>query len=75
MVFYNATGGYDFSRQALNHQPARLDWDLLNHAAAHLRVHWLPITATTGGRGEEDDRDLDLFVRLIQHELSVMESL
>lgn len=76
IVFYNPTGGYDYAHGIRNHQPARLDWDLLNHAASHLRVHWMPITETTRDETARDnDRDLDIFVELIRHELQVMESL
>ena len=73
LVFYNPTGGYDYAQGVRNHQPARLDWDLLNHGASHLRVHWLPIIFA-----EDEDKDglhVELFVELVRHELEVMDSL
>lgn len=75
IVYYDATGGIDFGADSLarNHQPARLDWDLLNNAAAHLRVHWLPVQGM-------DDKDgnpggLELFVKLVQHEVAILRRL
>jgi hypothetical protein len=63
IVYYNHTGGLDFDTLKSNGSPARLDWDLLNNAA-HLRVHWLPITESMN-----EGSELELFVRLVQHEL------
>jgi hypothetical protein len=68
IVFYNATGGFDFEPFELNGRAARLDWDLLNHVS-HLRVHWLPITTM------DSNEDLELLLRLVQHELTAMKSL
>ena len=66
VVFYDATGGLDFDTLSSNHQPARLDWDLLNYAAgAHLRVHWLPVNTMN------EPADLRLFALLIQHEIAM----
>jgi hypothetical protein len=65
IVFYDPVGGFDFQSYELTHKPARLDWDLLNNAA-HIRVHWLPVSTMD----EEDD--LVLLLQLIQHELFVM---
>lgn len=65
VVFYDAQGGLDFASLASNMQPARLDFDLLNHAA-HLRVHWLPVQQMDG------DDSVKLFSRLIQHELAIL---
>jgi hypothetical protein len=62
IVFYNPTGGLDFDSLRPIGSPARLDWDLLNNAA-HLRVHWIPTSSMN------EDSDLELFVRLVQHEL------
>lgn len=68
ILFYNETGGLDFETFSSNGAPARLDWDLLNNAA-HLRVHWLPM----GSMNSADD--LQLFVKLIQHELKSINQL
>ena len=62
IMFYNPTGGIDFSTLgSLPNQPARLDWDLLNNAG-HVRVHWLPIA------GMNDAASLALLKELILHE-------
>ena len=62
IMFYNPTGGIDFSTLgSLPNQPARLDWDLLNNAG-HIRVHWLPIA------GMNDAASLALLKELILHE-------
>jgi hypothetical protein len=75
VVFYNPTGGYDFSQGERTGKPARLDWDLLNNAASHLRVHWLPITDATRNEvvAAPMDADMELFVQLIRHELEALE--
>lgn len=46
--------------------PARLDWDLFNHAS-YLKVHWLPVKDmnTLGG--------LEILTRLIRNELDAIE--
>lgn len=62
IIFYNPTGGLDFETLKPNGLPARLDWDLLNNAA-HLRVHWLPTASMN------EDRGLQLLVRLVKHEI------
>jgi hypothetical protein len=67
IVYYDAEGGLDFDNYHVkaNHQPARLDWDLLNNAA-HLRVHWLPIR-------EMDSPDhINVFSALIRHEIATI---
>lgn len=70
VVFYDARGGLDFERLSNNGRPARLDWDLLNHAAAaHLRVHWLPVNTM------DDPVDVELFVRLVRHEVAILRRL
>ena len=67
IVFYDAAGGLDFASLSNNQKPARLDWDLLNYAAAaHLRVHWLPLNTM------DDPDDQQLFVRLVQHEVAIL---
>jgi hypothetical protein len=71
ILFYNPVGGFDFAdsertgQARRNGRAARLDWDLMNHAS-HLRVHWLPITSM------DSDDDLELLLRLVQHELSII---
>ena len=77
-VYYNTTGSYDFlnaekaranglkgrelMKVSLNHEPARLDWDLLNNAG-YLSVHWLPVDTMN------EIGDLDLLLRLVEHEV------
>lgn len=68
IVYYNPTGSLDFRAFQPNHAPARLDWDLLNNAA-HLRVHWLPVTDM------DEARNVELLVRLVQHELKVLKNM
>jgi hypothetical protein len=74
ILFYNPTGGFDFFELELtgeasrNGRAARLDWDLMNHVS-HLRVHWLPITSM------DSAEDLELLLRLVQHELAIIQSL
>lgn len=79
LVFYNTTGSYDFQaaeearakglpprelmKASLRHEPARLDWDLLNNAG-YLRVHWLPVDTMN------DQEDLELLLRLTEHEIA-----
>ena len=76
IVFYNPVGGYDFANGVRNHHPARLDWDLLNNAASHLRVHWLPITKSMlDGTIQTIDPEVELFVELIRHELDMLDAL
>jgi hypothetical protein len=70
VVFYNPEGGYDYSTgEKRPDWPVRLDWDLLQHAAAHVRVHWFPIRVADNHLGPIPDEDIDLFVKLIRHEL------
>jgi hypothetical protein len=74
ILFYNPTGGFDFfeleqtGEASRNGRAARLDWDLMNHVS-HLRVHWLPITSM------DSAEDLELLLRLVQHELAIIRSL
>jgi hypothetical protein len=74
ILFYNPTGGFDFfeleetGEASRNGRAARLDWDLMNHVS-HLRVHWLPITSM------DSAEDLELLLRLVQHELAMIHSL
>ncbi|GAX27612.1 hypothetical protein FisN_13Hh299 [Fistulifera solaris] len=70
IVFYNPAGGYDYATgEKRPDWPVRLDWDLLQHAAAHVKVHWFPIRVADNQLGPVPDEDLDLFVKLIRHEL------
>jgi hypothetical protein len=66
IVFYDDTGGLDFSTLQSNGRPARLDWDLLTNAS-HLRVHWLPIHRMN------EPAYLRLFQTLIVHEMALMD--
>lgn len=68
ILYYDERGGYDFANNFnMTGDPAFLDWDLMDNMS-YLRVHWLPIgsMSTKGG--------LETFVRLVQHELEVIES-
>jgi hypothetical protein len=70
IFFYDPHGGHDYYNNNVhpNTLPARLDWDLLNNAA-HVRVHWLPIS-------EMDTPDhIELFLRLVRHELTMIHSM
>lgn len=70
VVFYNPEGGYDYqSGEKRPDWPVRLDWDLLQHAAAHVRVHWFPIRVSGNQLSPVSDNDVNLFVKLIHHEL------
>jgi hypothetical protein len=70
ILFYNPTGGFDFfeleqtGEASRNGRAARLDWDLMNHVS--LRVHWLPITSM------DTAEDLEVLLRLVQHELAII---
>jgi hypothetical protein len=68
IVYYDTEGGLDFDNYQMkaNHQPARLDWDLLNNAA-HLRVHWLPI------RDMDSPDHMKVFTALIRHEIATIQ--
>lgn len=88
IIFYNPRGGYDYHSGSRRPEwPVRLDWDLLQHAAAHIHVHWLPIRMPSGlgvgggttssshagiSRTEFSPTDIELFVRLVRHELDTM---
>jgi hypothetical protein len=74
IVYYNATGGYNFSSHSLTGFAARLDWDLLNNAA-HLRVHWIPVTGHFDMDENASPEHLELLYRLIQHELVALRNL
>lgn len=66
IVFYDDTGGLEFPSLHKTHQPARLDWDLLNNAS-HLRVHWLPIHRMN------EKAYVQLFRAIVLHERALME--
>jgi len=69
ILFHHETGGLDFAGDELhpNKLPARLDWDLLHNS--HLRVHWMPIGTM------DSPEQLELFVRLIRHEMALIRNL
>jgi hypothetical protein len=68
ILFYQATGGFDFAQFNQTGGPAYLDWDLFNNAA-YLRVHWLPIESM-------DTRDgLEALMYLVNHEMDVSSNL
>jgi hypothetical protein len=64
IVFFNEMGGVEGNRPS--GKPARLDWDYLNNMA-YARVHWLTKT------NKPAQEDLQVFVRLVEHELELME--
>jgi Glycosyltransferase 61 len=66
ILFYEAKGGR--KRDKDTGLPARLDWDLLNHAS-HLRVHWFPIESS------DDPGQIDLLSKLVIHELDIIKHL
>jgi hypothetical protein len=70
ILFYDPYGGHDYYNNNVhpNGLPARLDWDLLNNAA-HLRVHWFPIS------NMDSPDHIELFLRLIQHELTMIRNM
>jgi hypothetical protein len=87
ILFYDSLGGYNHDKFALNGQPAFLDWDLFNNSP-HIRVHWLPtsnyaVTTTTTTKATIGDtnqslfanEEIDLFVQLIQHEITIIQKL
>ncbi len=70
ILFYDPDSGHDYYNNEVhpNGGPARLDWDLLNNAA-HLRVHWLPISSM------DTPDHIELFFRLVRHELTMIHSM
>jgi len=63
IMFYESSGGIRNNRDVA--EPARLDWDVLNHAS-HLRVHWLPVETL------DEKKDLNFFLELVKHELDLI---
>jgi len=63
IAFYESTGGR--KRNVDTDQPARLDWDVLNHAS-HIRVHWLPLETM------DTAENLEFFLSLVSHELDII---
>ena len=59
-------------------EPARLDWDLINHLG-YIRAHWLPRFKKTnvmpGSKTGPLPVDFDVFERLIDHELDIISHL
>jgi hypothetical protein len=64
ILYYQQTGGFDFTTFNMTGGPAYLDWDLFNNAA-YIRVHWLPIETMNTPQG------LHTLMYLIRHELDV----
>ena len=63
ILFYESKGG--IKKNVMVEEPARLDWDVLNHAS-HVRVHWLPVETL------DEDKDLEFFLELVKHELHLI---
>jgi hypothetical protein len=64
VLFYVENGGIQNNRQT--GLPARLDWDIFNNMA-WIRSHWL------ASGSMNDSADIALFVKLVGHELDLME--
>jgi hypothetical protein len=64
ILFYVENGGVQNNR--MTGQPARLDWDVFNNMA-WIRSHWL------ASGSMNNSTDIDLFVKLVGHELDLME--
>mmetsp|Transcript_14797 Transcript_14797/g.24463 ORF Transcript_14797/g.24463 Transcript_14797/m.24463 type:complete len:366 (+) Transcript_14797:75-1172(+) len=64
VLFYVETGGVQNNRNT--GLPARLDWDVFNNMA-WIRSHWLPSTSM------DNVSDVELFTKLVGHELDLME--
>ena len=65
IVYYEATGG--FRKNVHTGEPARLDWDLLNHAS-HLRVHWIPL------EDMDSPKNVRFFVELVRNEIDIIQT-
>ena len=63
IVYYESKGGR--KNNIDTQKPARLDWDMLNHAS-HLSVHWLPV------ENAEEASEIDFLVELVRHDLQVL---
>jgi hypothetical protein len=64
ILYYQQTGGFDFTTFNMTGGPAYLHLDLFNNAA-YLQVHWLPIERMNTPKG------LQALMYLIRHELDV----
>jgi len=64
IIYYDPKGS--IVRNKPTHNPARLDWDLLNHMS-YVRVHWLPTT------GMDTPEGLKVLTELIRSELHMIE--
>jgi hypothetical protein len=64
ILYYVEDGGVQSNRPT--GLPARLDWDLFNNMA-WVRSHWLP------GNSMNNATDIDILVKLVRHELDLME--
>jgi len=63
IAYYESKGGRKRNKATL--RPARLDWDVLNHAS-HIRVHWLPIETCN------EPANIEFFRDLVRHELDII---
>jgi hypothetical protein len=68
ILYYQASGGFDFSQFNQTGGAAYLDWDLFNNAA-YLRVHWLPIESMNTREG------LEALMYLVRQEMDVFSNL
>jgi len=66
IAIYESKGGRKRNKET--NRPARLDWDVLNHAS-HIRVHWLPIETF------DHPASINFFRDLVRHELIIIKSL
>ena len=64
ILYYVEDGGVENNRHT--GRPALLDWDFFNNAG-YMRAHWLPSGTM--------DRDIDLFIKLVAHELDIISHL
>jgi hypothetical protein len=68
ILYYQATGGFNFDQFNQTGGAAYLDWDLFNNAA-YLRVHWLPIESMNTREG------LEALMYLVNQEMDVSSNL
>jgi hypothetical protein len=68
ILYYQASGGFNFAQFNQTGGAAYLDWDLFNNAA-YLRVHWLPIESMNTREG------LEALMYLVNHEMDVSSNL
>mmetsp|Transcript_28570 Transcript_28570/g.80527 ORF Transcript_28570/g.80527 Transcript_28570/m.80527 type:complete len:386 (-) Transcript_28570:24-1181(-) len=68
IVYYSATGGFNFAEYNLTGAPAILDWDLFNNLG-YVRVHWLPIETM------DTPESLDALEEILQREWKVIDAM